>query len=130
MGNIFTKIRMPGLWKKKPLCLLLLFWIVLFVFCIIQIVTPCKQYHYDGSETFDGTSYEEKTVYEGISLPPGVYRIELAYKIDADLQGICNVADGTIFSGGILSNGEPLYRGLSKTGYQIVVVKLFCNTCG
>lgn len=99
--------------------LLLLFWTVLFIFCIIQIVMPCREYHYDGNETFSGTSYEEKTVYENISLPPGVYRIELAYKIDADLQGMCNVIDGTVFQGGLLTNGEPLYSGLSKTGYHI-----------
>ena len=119
MENIFKKLKVPGLWKKKSLCLLFLFWSVLFLFCMIQIVKPCKIYHYDGNETFSGTSYEEKTIYEDISLSPGVYRIELAYKIDANLQGICNVVDGTISSGGVLSNGEPLYRGLSKTGYHI-----------
>ena len=127
------EVKKSELWKKKSLRFFLLFWTVLFLFCIIKIAVPCKEYHYDGNGTFNGDVSGEMTVYDGIALPPGVYRIELEYEIEKDMQGMCSVVDP---GGQMLSNGEPLYSGLLKTGYHIwllekteeLQVRISCNS--
>ncbi|MCM1100948.1 MAG: hypothetical protein NC398_06140 [Acetatifactor muris] len=58
-------------------------------------------------------------MYEDIVLRPGVYRIELQYTTDTDTNALCNVTDGTVFTGGLLSNGEHLYSARHRTGYDI-----------
>lgn len=103
---------------NKKYCILFLL-VISILFCLIKIALPCKEYHYTGNAIFDEAISDKAIIYEGISLPPGVYRIELEYTTDKDLQGMCNVMDGTVFSGGLLSSGEPFYSNLDKTGYQI-----------
>lgn len=108
------------LWKKRPVCVftLLLF---LFVFLLtVFLVRPCKEYEFEGSYSFvPGTAVTNVVIYEGIHLKPGVYRIELEYETDTDLSALCNVADGTVFWGGLRSNGESLYSASGKTGFHI-----------
>lgn len=107
------------LWKKKSGRYFFLAWAVLIFLCIIRIAIPCREYRYDGKGTFREAVPLEGTVYGGISLPPGVYRIELEYAMDSSLQGICSVADDTVFSGGLLSDGEALDSGHEKTDFHI-----------
>lgn len=116
---LVQNVREVKLWKKKPVCWFSVVMAMLLCLCIIRIVIPCREYHYNGSETFDSTISGQAVVYQDISLSPGIWRIELDYSVDTDLQFLCNVADGTVFSGGLLSGGEPLYSGLEKTGYDI-----------
>lgn len=66
-----------------------------------------------------GGTAQNAQVYEGISLRPGVYRICLEYETDTDLGAYCNVTDGTVFSGGLLSNAEHLYRNLNSTDFEM-----------
>lgn len=108
------------MWKKKPFYILVAAFFPLFLICVINIVKPSSQYQYVGNYFFEpGVSSQGTVVYDGISLRPGVYWVELDYATDADLVGMCNVVDGTVFPGGLLSNGDFLYSALEKTGYHV-----------
>lgn len=114
------KIWKSGIWKKRPICIATFFFSVLLFFCLIKIIEPCQEFYYENSYSFEkGVSTSDTVVYDGISLGPGVYRIELEYDTDADLVALCNVQDGAVFTGGLLSNGEHMYGGLGKTGYDM-----------
>lgn len=81
---------------------------------------PCREYHFEGEYGFEqGVSTQNTVVYENIALSPGVYQVLLDYETDTDVAALCNVADGTVFTGALLSNGEHLYSGLEKTGYTM-----------
>lgn len=125
MIMFFLKLRELKLWKRRPFFIITIVFSILILFCIVRIALPEKEYFYQGNRQFNNGIPEQVTVYENISLPPGVYRVELEYSTDMDLQALCNTVDGTVLSGGILSNGEPLYKGLARTGYNIW---LFENT--
>ncbi len=103
-----------------------LFWIpsVLFAFlaaiCVFKILAPNENYQFQGQFDFtEGVSTSDTVIYEGISLKPGVYYIELQYVSDTDLVALCNMKDGTVFTGGLLTNGEHMYGGLDKTGFHM-----------
>lgn len=81
---------------------------------------PCQTFSYSGSFSFEqGVRVENEAIYRNISLKPGVYRVELEYETDTELQAVCNVMDTTVYSGGLLSNGEHFYEELGRTGYDI-----------
>lgn len=108
------------LWKKRPVIFFTVLFFLMLFFLIIQMVRPCRKYHLEGEYEFEqGVSTQNTVVYENIVLPPGVYQVLLDYKTDTDAVSLCNVADGTVFYGALLSNGEPLYSGLGKTGYTM-----------
>ncbi len=114
------KIWALKLWKRKPICVITALFSFLLLFCAIKIILPCHQYQFEGGRSFDiGIAAPDTIVYDGIHLSPGVYRIELQYDTDTDLTAVCTVADGTVFEGGLLCNGEHLYSGLSRTGYHM-----------
>lgn len=107
-------------WKKKGFAIFTILFSLCLLFCIIKIALPCREYLFDGSYSFEaGIATTETVIYEGISLTPGVYRIELEYETDGDMAALCNVADGTVFTGGLLCNGEHLYSNLKQTGYDM-----------
>lgn len=114
------KIKELELWKKRPIVIFTVAFLLILFFIAVKIVIPCKEYRYEGSYSFEsGIATSDTVLYDGISLTPGVYRIELEYETDTDLAALCNVSDGTVFAGGLLSNGEHLYSGLKKTGYDM-----------
>lgn len=118
--TFMQNIRELKLWKKRPVYLITIFFSMLVLMLAIRILWPCREYEFEGNYRFmSEMPVENAVIYEGISLNPGVWRIELEYEADTDLAAVCNVADGTVFSGGLLSNGEPLYSALTKTGYDI-----------
>ena len=107
-------------WKKKSTRIILAASVLLMVICIVQILRPNREYSFEGEVLFqEETLSETCSVYEGIQLPPGVYRIELTYSCDTDMQNYCTVQDNTVFTGGLLTDGEHLYSGLSKTSFSI-----------
>ena len=120
--NIWRRIYELKVWKKRPFGITIAFCSLLVLFCLIKIVIPCEEWEYEckGGQAFEeGNSGGNTVVRDGICLKPGVYRIELAYNTDTDMVAMCNVADGTVFYKGLLSNGEHLYSGLHRTGYEI-----------
>lgn len=114
------KIRDLHIWKKRWVWVLTAVFAVLFLFCAVKLVLPNKEYQYSGAYTFTVEDISRETyVYQGISLPFGTYRVELDYMTDTDLTAWCNVWDGTVFTGALRCNGEHLYRGLTKTEYEM-----------
>lgn len=117
---MIQKIHELKLWGKRPFYLGGCVFLLSALFCVIRIILPCKEYQYEGGYDFKETAENSSVaVYEGISLPPGVYRVELEYDTDTDFAGLCNIADGTVFSGGLNTNGEHLYSALGKTGFCV-----------
>ncbi len=93
---------------------------LLCVFCIVNIIIPNQKYEYSGEYSFTpGVSVEEMTMYDGISLKPGVYYVELEYSADVFSAGYCTLYDGNVFTGGLLTNGEHLHANLDKTGFHV-----------
>ncbi|MCM1188916.1 MAG: hypothetical protein NC541_06430 [bacterium] len=116
---LMRNLRELKLWKRRPVQILGLLYVGLILFCIIRIAIPCKVYQYSGERSFAGTAAGQSDLYTGIQLPPGVYRVELSYSTDSNLQSVCSVADDTVLSGALLSNGEPLYSGLAATSFDM-----------
>ena len=108
------------LWKEKPVCLFTALFFLYMVFCAVMAVRPCQEHLFEGSFSFGAESGPGvTTVYGGICLRPGVYRVELEYSTDTDVAGVCSASDGTVFAGGLLTNGEHMYVGLDRTGYEL-----------
>lgn len=122
MDGFLGKLKELRLRKKTPFLVTAAVVLLLLLFCAVKIAMPCGEWVYEteGGHFFtEDTPAGEAVVWEGISLAPGVYRIELEYETDTDLAALCNVADGTVFHKGLLSNGEHMYAGLHRTGFDI-----------
>lgn len=93
--------------------------LLLSLLCVIRIAMPNREWNYNGSYEFSkGESCTDQAVYEHIALGMGVYRLELSYESAGDTNAICNVKDGTVYSGGLLCNGEHMYAALDHTSYD------------
>lgn len=104
---------------KRGFWLILIPGLLIVLFCTIQLFRPCKQYRYENSHTFAEGSPAREFISDPIALKPGVYYIEQEYVCDTDRNGHINATDGTVFTGGLLTNGEHTYPALSKTGYHL-----------
>ena len=107
--------------KKKPYVryTILGILVLLMAVCIIRMAMPNREWSYSGSCEFtEGESTSDRVIYEHIPLGIGVYRVELSYESGGDANAICNVKDGTVYTGGLLCNGEHLYRALDHTSYE------------
>lgn len=94
--------------------------LLLAIICLIQMMRPGREYLYEGGMCFtEGIAVSGQPVYEGISLPAGVYRVALEYSTSEDLRSLCQVQDGSVFPGALLTNGETLYSGLTETRFQM-----------
>lgn len=106
--------------KRKSTRIILAISIFLILFCLVQMLRPNREYSFEGDTLFqEGVPVEDYPVYEGIRLPPGVYRIELAYSSSTDMQNLCYVQDSTVFPQGLLTHGEQIYSGLSATNFHM-----------
>lgn len=105
------------LWKKKPIIIWTCLGLVSMLYLTIRALMPNHVYQFEGSTSFEPGVAQQVVIYEGISLRPGVYQIILEYVSDTDLVAVCSLQDGTVFSGGLLTDGEPMYGGLDATGY-------------
>lgn len=113
-------MKKTGFWKSRGTKIILAVSAFLVLLCVAQILRPNREYHFEGETLFgEGVSVEEYPIYEGIRLPPGVYRVELMYSSSTDLQNLCYVQDSTVFPGGLLTHGEQIYSGLSSTSFQM-----------
>lgn len=117
---MIQKIKELQIWKKRIFCVFMAVFMLLFLALNIKIAMPNKEYQYEGISFWNENSpLGEQSVYEGIVLPVGSYRIELEYSADTDLIALCNVKDGTVFTGGLLCNGEHMYSSLDTTSYDM-----------
>lgn len=107
--------------NRKPYIRYTILGILLFLslLCVIRIAMPNREWEYSGSYEFTkGEACTDQAVYEHIPLEMGVYRLELSYESAGDTNAICNVKDGTVYSGGLLCNGEHMYQALDHTSYD------------
>ena len=82
----------------------------------------CGMYTEDGwyiDETY-GTR-EAFVTSQQISVPAGVYKVQLMYQTDTDMRNMCTISDPFAVFGEVLSNGETLYSGLNTTDYDVWV---------
>ena len=114
-----NRLKELNLRHKKPFWILLLLFGVPAFFCMIRIAMPNKTYFFTGQTVFEsGVPVNDTLIYDGIALKPGVYSIELSYETDYDRGAHCTLRDGTVFTGGLLTNGEHFYKNLGKTGFH------------
>lgn len=117
---LLQRVKSLELYKKWPIKIFCAAFVILAFVCIFFIIKPNAVHQWQGSVSFEeGVGAPGAPVYEGIALSPGVYNVELAYDTDTDFAGLCTVQDGTVITGGLLTNGEHLYRGRNATDYRM-----------
>jgi len=62
-----------------------------------------------------------------ISLPKGIYGVELFYQTDTDLENMCTVTDDTMGYRALRTNGEHLYAGLGSTDFNMWITQDVSN---
>ncbi len=113
-------MKLRNLFENKTIFLTVACTFLLSLFCVVKICMPNQEYKYEGQTVFEeGTACTEAIIYEYISLPAGVYDVVLEYQTDTNMKNLCTVADETVFSGGLLTNGEHLYQNLNHTDYRL-----------
>lgn len=111
---------------RKKINVVLCCSVLLTLFCIFQLVKPNRVYSFEGGMTLNrDMAGQEVIIYDQIALPAGVYELQLEYQTDTSTQSLCTVKDGTVFYGGLLTNGEHLYKNLDSTSFRLW---LFENT--
>lgn len=115
----WRNIKALQLWKKRYFWIYAAVFCLLLLFCAVRFVTDRGEIRLSGGQSFTEGVAEERTLYGGISLRPGVYEVIQTYHTDRDYSGICSVKDETIHPRALCTNGEHLYQGLQQTGYTL-----------
>lgn len=116
----WCNIKSLTLWKKIYFRVSVAVFILLLLFCALRFATDRgQQLRLSGGQSFMEGTAGESTLYEGISLGPGVYEVVQTYRTDRDYSGICSVRDETVHPRALCTNGEHLYQGLRQTGYTL-----------
>lgn len=121
--------------EKRKLYILLAAEALLLLFCIVSLFGKRVNLEMDasffhGSGVYDearGGWYIDQTyganevflLSSPVSVPAGVYKVALSYETDTNMSNRCEVLDATTSLGGVISNGEHLYAGLSGTDYEV-----------
>lgn len=106
--------------KQKKIYIILGLAILLSVFCIIRMILPKQEYHFYNEYYFvEGTVRQEAVIYEEIALPPGVYDVILEYNTSTSMKNLCYLEDSTVYTGGLLTNGENLHKNLKNTDFRM-----------
>lgn len=105
------------LWKKRPIVACSVLALFLLAVLAVRCAMPCREYSYEGEALFEAGERKSSAVYSGIVLDPGVYLLKLRYAVETEEDASCGLRDGTVMTGGLLSNGEALYSGLDETGF-------------
>ncbi len=114
---MLQNIKFLNLIRKKSVLFLMGLFCIFSAFFFVKILKPNQIYQFSGERIFkDGDP--AAAVYEGIILKPGIYHVEMEIAADRDMIAVCTVEDGTVFSGGLLTNGEHLYAGMSRTDFD------------
>lgn len=110
------KILRLQIWKQKPFYYFTALFLLFFIILIGYLLKPNQVFVFSGKEIFEfGDFVGEKVLYSDISLPPGSYRIELEYETSVDQVALCNIRDASVFTGGLLCDGEYLYSTQTVT---------------
>ena len=86
--------------------------------CIVRALLPGESVYVPGELVIEeNTEAADRVIYEGISLKPGVWRVEVEYTTDTDYKANFSIQDGTVFAGGLKTNGEVVYENKGSTGF-------------
>lgn len=86
--------------------------------CIVRALLPGESVYVPGELVIEeNTEAADRVIYEGISLKPGVWRVEVEYTTDTDYKANFSIQDGTVFTGGLKTNGEVVYENKGSTGF-------------
>lgn len=103
--------------KQKSIYVVLIVAMVLSLFCLVGMVKPDQQYHFEGSHTFDtGIAVSEAVLYDDISLPAGIYEVRLQYQTDVSFKNLCFVTDP---SAKLKTNYEELFKNRGETAFRM-----------
>lgn len=114
------KIKALKLGKKKSFHILLAMELLLLLAGISGFVREKSTYEYS-TETVCAQAGQEGYLkeFEDISLPKGVYQVELRYATDTDMSNRCVVEDASGTIGNVCTNGTVLFSGLDRTDFTM-----------
>ena len=109
-----------GKTKQTAYIVTIVLTVLLALVCIRGVLSPNLTYEYTGQHEFAaGIATENTVIFDQIGLKPGMYYVELDYAAEVFGAAHCTLSDGTVFTGGLLTNGEHLHRNLNKTGFHM-----------
>ena len=99
---------------------------ILSICCITKIIMPNETYYYSNEVHINSeTPASEITLYDSISLPIGVYDIQLYYETDSSFTHVFDVRDYSVRADALQTNACILHKNLEQTNFRIW---LFENT--
>ena len=109
-----------NIWKNKYIVILSVVTCLIFIVLFILSFLPNKSFTFNGSTHFEsGEAVSDAAIFHDISLTPGVYRVILDYEIENDEEAYVTVKDGTVITGGLLTNYEHFYRDNQRTDFEM-----------
>ena len=109
-----------NIWKNKYVVIFNVVTGLIFIMLFILSVLPAKKYDFNGN-TFiaAGEAADNLAIYGDITLNPGVYRVLLDYETENDEEAYVTVKDGTVITGGLLTNYEHFYKDNGRTDFEM-----------
>ena len=137
---MWTKIGNLNIQKKKSFWALVVICATVLLWGVLNLFGHTAVYYYGvgqsniNSGMFDediGAVYIDEAYgfkgsvveFVGISLPRGVYNVQLSYETDAKYANLCEIEAPTSGYGALYSNHETLHPSLSSTGYNVWVMR-------
>lgn len=118
--DVKKEVNRKSLFRQKAIYIILACAVLLTLFCAVRMIMPKQSYQYSGERIFDsGIEESDAVLYEQIQLPVGVYDFELQYQTDTNMKNLFSVTDGTVYTGGLLTNGEHSYENLDSTDFRV-----------
>ena len=107
-------------WNNRIVWIVNIMAALLLALLVIKALQPPKTFVFEGSFQFEeGQAVNDRIVFQELKLKQGVYLFALNYETDADEQAYCTVADGSVISGGLLTNYEHFYSQLGQTNFGV-----------
>ena len=134
---MWNRVKELAIYQPKYMWIVLLIQLVCLIFTGSSLLGHSKVYQFSmedaesilgkkGEKAFVDESFETSGLmlqFSGITLPRGVYKVQLDYETNTDLQNICTVVDETGAYKRILTNGTHLYAGLNHTNFDMWVLR-------
>lgn len=136
----WTRIRTLHVLRQRGFLILLCIEAFLVIMCIAGLFGKNAVYEYgleemtvifgayseaDGGVRVDsGAGIQGNMVeFDHLSLPAGVYQVELYYSTDVDSRQSCEVTDSALGSKRIRTNGALLFSGLNHTDFEMWLLR-------
>lgn len=108
--------RIDAKYKKRILAVAVVSLAILLLF-LVRALFPNRQYHCEVDGLFSPNVEGGNILGESISLPMGVYRVEVLYLTDKDGSGLVNLSGPD--SSHMVSNGEVFYKNRGYTDFTV-----------